>query len=219
MGTRNLTMILLDGEIKVAQYGQWDGYPTGQGNTIAKFLQKKLDLEKFKNRVSEVRQITDKELEDRWVKCGAERGANGVSMEVSDNFQKNFPYLSRDCGAKILELIQDGVYRYKEYTKDFKAVPKRVKRQVDAINNSLDFAADSLFCEFAYLIDLDNEVVEFYTGFNKEKLKKSDRFHYLSKKCKKDDYQPIKLHSTIPFSEFTVKAMEILENSLNEDNE
>lgn len=31
MGTRNLTCVVLDGEFKVAQYGQWDGYPEGSG--------------------------------------------------------------------------------------------------------------------------------------------------------------------------------------------
>lgn len=30
MGTRNLTMLISDGETKVAQYGQWDGYPGEQ---------------------------------------------------------------------------------------------------------------------------------------------------------------------------------------------
>lgn len=33
MGTRNLTAVYLDGQYKVAQYGQWDGYPEGQGIT------------------------------------------------------------------------------------------------------------------------------------------------------------------------------------------
>lgn len=26
MGTRNLTVVYIDGKYKVAQYGQWDGY-------------------------------------------------------------------------------------------------------------------------------------------------------------------------------------------------
>lgn len=27
MGTRHLTAVVIDGDYKVAQYGQWDGYP------------------------------------------------------------------------------------------------------------------------------------------------------------------------------------------------
>lgn len=38
MGTRNLTAVYLDGQYKVAQYGQWDGYPEGQGITVLTFL-------------------------------------------------------------------------------------------------------------------------------------------------------------------------------------
>lgn len=39
MGTRNLTCVVVDGEMKVAQYGQWDGYPEGQGATCCEFIQ------------------------------------------------------------------------------------------------------------------------------------------------------------------------------------
>ena len=38
MGTRNVTMVIHKGETKVAQYGQWDGTPDGQGVTILGFL-------------------------------------------------------------------------------------------------------------------------------------------------------------------------------------
>src|SRR4051812_8314171 len=38
MGTRHLTRVIVNGQCVISQYGQWDGYPTGQGHTIAKFL-------------------------------------------------------------------------------------------------------------------------------------------------------------------------------------
>ena len=39
MGTRNLTMVINQkGEKKVAQYGQWDGYPSGVGVSVLNFL-------------------------------------------------------------------------------------------------------------------------------------------------------------------------------------
>ena len=37
MGTRNLTCVVLDGKYVVSSYGQWDGYPSGQGKTILNF--------------------------------------------------------------------------------------------------------------------------------------------------------------------------------------
>jgi hypothetical protein len=55
MGTRNLSMVIYDNKIKVAQYSQWDGYPTGNGSMILEFLNKEdFDLEKFKSKISNV---------------------------------------------------------------------------------------------------------------------------------------------------------------------
>lgn len=50
MGARNLTAVYLDGQYKVAQYGQWDGYPEGQGITVLTFLRDKMDLELLRKR-------------------------------------------------------------------------------------------------------------------------------------------------------------------------
>lgn len=38
MGTRHIIKIIVDGKTKISQYGQWDGYPTGQGDDIAKYI-------------------------------------------------------------------------------------------------------------------------------------------------------------------------------------
>ena len=51
MGTRHLTIVKHEEEIKVAQYGQWDGYPDGAGMIILNFL-KTADLDQFKERLS-----------------------------------------------------------------------------------------------------------------------------------------------------------------------
>lgn len=41
MGTRNITKIIYQGEVKVCQYGQWDGYPTTAMADIVEFLKQK----------------------------------------------------------------------------------------------------------------------------------------------------------------------------------
>ena len=62
MGTRNLTCVVKGGEYKIAQYGQWDGYPTGAGKKILNFL-KNANLEIFSEKVSQLRFVTAEEAE------------------------------------------------------------------------------------------------------------------------------------------------------------
>ena len=50
MGTRNLTCVVKNGEFVVAQYGQWDGYPDGNGFKILEFLEK-INLDDFNKKV------------------------------------------------------------------------------------------------------------------------------------------------------------------------
>lgn len=83
MGTRNLTAVYLDGQYKVAQYGQWDGYPEGQGITALTFLRDKMDLELFKEALRNSSYIPSEELTALWKQYGADE--NGwITMEDSD---------------------------------------------------------------------------------------------------------------------------------------
>lgn len=38
MGTRGIHFVISNKQIKVAQYSQWDNYPSGQGLTALKFV-------------------------------------------------------------------------------------------------------------------------------------------------------------------------------------
>lgn len=53
MGTRHLICVQHNNEYKVAKYGQWDGYPSGQGAGILEFLKgsfnKALFIQKLDN--------------------------------------------------------------------------------------------------------------------------------------------------------------------------
>ena len=66
------------------------------------------------------------------------------------------------------------------------------------LEDDINFAADSLFCEWAYVIDLDKRTFEVYEGFNKEPLNEDERFFFLEEKSYKehrgvDQYHPVKL--------------------------
>lgn len=48
MGTRNLILVWYRGGWVVAQYGQWDGYPTGQGKDIVECISEEGALERLR---------------------------------------------------------------------------------------------------------------------------------------------------------------------------
>lgn len=178
MGTRHLIAVQADGEYKVAQYGQWDGYPSGQGAEILKFLTSKtFDKASFTEAVRACSEISEADFKLAWVSCGANPDNDWVTMDVSDKFKKNFPHLHRDCGSKILGLVQN-------------AGPEGLK-----LNSAINFAADSLFCEWAYVIDLDKNTLEVFKGFNKEPLNEGERFANLPVEPSnlKDQYYQVKL--------------------------
>lgn len=194
MGTRHITVVILNDEFKVAQYGQWDGYPSGQGSNILSFL-RSADLQRFKQAVSECSFLSHDEILDKWEECGADRNSQWVSFEVSNKVKELYPELSRDVGSDILKLVLNG------------------KRH---LQNSLDFAKSSLWCEWAYVIDLDKNVLEVYEGFNKTPLTESDRF-YDKDFVPEDEYYPIKLSKSFDIN--NLPSDEDFEKSFEDDEE
>jgi len=157
MGTRNLTCVVKDGEYKLAKYGQWDGHRESLGAEILTFLRDEFDREKFLKGLSKVKLITTEKLQQFWTEVGADPKSNFCSMEVSEKFKQAHPELSRDpSGAVVLRMIQAGTCEWSR--------------------PGIEFAADSLFCEWAYVIDLDKNTFEIYEGFNKTPLDSSERF-------------------------------------------
>jgi len=99
MGTRNLTCVVKDGEYKIAQYCQWDGYPSGNGVEILEFL-KNMDRNHFENRVNDCVFISSDEVHERWKECGAD-DSGFVDLEISDKFKEKYPLLHRDTHPVI----------------------------------------------------------------------------------------------------------------------
>ncbi len=176
MGTRNLTCVVLNGEYKVAKYGQWDGYRSGLGTDILNFLRNEFDRNAFIAGVEKLTVISPAKLKELWNGCGADPKEDWVTMDVVEKFKVTHPELSRDTsGGALLKLIQDGTAVWS--------------------HPNLMFAADSLFCEWAYVLDLDKGTFEVYEGFNKSPLDASERFAALPVKQYSggNKYYPVRL--------------------------
>ena len=48
MGTRHLILVYYKGKYHIAQYGQWDGHPRGQGVTVLGFVRSPENLSKLR---------------------------------------------------------------------------------------------------------------------------------------------------------------------------
>lgn len=92
MWTRNMIAVKQAWVFKVANYGQWDWYPTGQGEWVRAFLSE-VDLSIFEKKVAACRAITNEELE--------------AIPENNGEWAKEYPWLSRDAGSDILKYIME----------------------------------------------------------------------------------------------------------------
>jgi hypothetical protein len=95
MGTRHLQVVIdKKGTERVRQYGQWDGYPEGQGVDILNFFTiNKNKLKEYQANLEKIRVCTEAELDEIFKK---------------QDWDLKYPHLSRDCGARIHKLILDG---------------------------------------------------------------------------------------------------------------
>jgi len=149
MGTRHLICVYWQGGWYLAQYGQWDGYPSGQGADIVEFLSNPKNIKDLKFGLEHcVYRATDKDLD-----------AYSASNPP--------PSLSRDTSAKILSIIATAGAAASE-----KQVDSGDKEDVAGkipLVFQLEFVLDTLFCEWAYVIDLDTECLEVYCGPDQKK--------------------------------------------------
>lgn len=187
MGTRNLTIVKIDGKYPLANYGQWDGYPSGQGATILSFLRDEFKPSFIYEVLPKLKELDENESKKVLEKIGSKDG--WMTDDQFQQWKRYFPFCDRNFGGGILHLINT----YND--------------EVIVLNNQLDFAADSLFCEWAYVIDLDTNTFEVYKGFNKIPLTEQDRFYFLQGKIPpneaKDDekYYPVKLIASFKLNE------------------
>ena len=129
MGTRNLTVVKdKAGTTRVAQYGQWDGYPQHSGLKTLDFLRDEVLKDNLLQRLTLVQFITDEECDELY-----NASKSSTDWENKD-FLNEYPGLHRDTGIGILEVVANAM------------------NPIKTVDNS-DFRNDTLFCEGVYEID------------------------------------------------------------------
>jgi hypothetical protein len=93
MGTRNLTKVIdRKGKVVVAQYGQWDGYPAGQGVNALYHLHNVRGIE---YNLDKCHFLNESEIEN----------VNSILSATDKPIFDVYPTLSRDVGADVLGYI------------------------------------------------------------------------------------------------------------------
>lgn len=146
MGTRGLSGFVIDGEVKV-QYQQFDSYPSGVGADVVAAIQS------GKITPDAVRSIELVEGDSKPTPAQVERLKGYANTGVSTGSLEEWYVLLRETQGDLLAMIEAG-------------------HMID----SSEFAADSLFCEWAYLVNLDTNALEVYRGFQKDRDAVKGRF-------------------------------------------
>lgn len=128
MGIRHLTIVKKNEEIKVAQYGQWDGYPSGTGFNILEFLTEEGNLTRLDSKIHLCKDIVESSEDFRIVAL-----------------EEHPEWFNRDTGSDILGMIAN-------------------TRTPVYLSIDLQFGGDIIFCEWAWVIDLDERKLDAYSG-------------------------------------------------------
>jgi hypothetical protein len=138
MGTRNLTVVKnFEGITKIAQYGQWDGYPSYSGIQALEFLRNKDWQALLQSKLDLVQFVGDEEVDTLY------KQFETTDWENKD-FLNAYPGLHRDTGIGILAVVANAI------------------APIKSVDNT-EFANDSLFCEGIYEVDFStNKFISIY---------------------------------------------------------
>jgi hypothetical protein len=138
MGTRNLTVVKnAVGTTKIAQYGQWDGYPSYSGIQALNFLRDKSNQTLLHAKLDLVQFVGDEEVDTLY------KQFESTDWENKD-FLNAYPGLHRDTGVGILSVVANAT------------------APIKSVDNT-EFANDTLFCEGIYEVDFStNKFITIY---------------------------------------------------------
>ena len=137
MGTRHTICAVLNGEIKLAQYGQWDGKPAPQGIRILEFLESRERVQRLKDSL-----LRSTFVERSILRTGREY-EEWYGESRSDATLVGERFWSRDLGARVLYNIIEA------------------PEESPPLMNSLCHLWEG---DWVYVINLDTEILEIYSS-------------------------------------------------------
>lgn len=185
MGTRGSYGFFKDGESKLT-YNHFDSYPTGLGFEVVKFIKKHSNKE-LNNMFDSLALVKEKDYPTQQEEVNLKK--LGFGTEYKNKKLTWYEILGSHFGD--LNLYSNGLNYMIDYT---------------------DFIKESLFCEWAYIINLNSNELEIYVGFQKE----PNNNRYCIDIPSKSGYYNCKLIKSIPLDVirnfFDFKDLEIIED-------
>lgn len=176
MGTRGFVGFIDDDGNEKITYNHWDSYPSGLGSDVLTWLRTKVEREPatLRKQVGNLRMVQhDTPVTDEDL-ATLKRFHNG---DVSTGDEREWYALLRNTQGDPALILEAGV-----------------------AEDASGFPSDSLFCEWGYLIDLEQDRFEVYRGFQEQvhdEGRFADRFVEEERRGPRQ-YYPVRLVASWP---------------------
>jgi hypothetical protein len=188
MATRGIVGFTAEGQDHFV-YNHFDSYPDGLGEDMVAFVINKVakNTELYRAMAAAMRDVSGTDPTPEDIKACREYTDLGVSNNQSTD---DWYCLLRDTQGDPEAILKCGLYE-----------------------NYNDFIYDSLFCEYAYVINFDTGMLEFYEGFQKAP---HDNGRFASSESE-SGYYPCALVGEYPFDDIPEDWIEQLFHEEDEE--
>lgn len=173
MGTRGAVGFRVNKEDKVT-YNHYDSYPSGLGQEVLEFIQSNT-IESLKSAAENIQLI---DMEVKPTKEQIKICKPWTDLSVSNQSTDDWYCLTRLAQGNLNAYVNGLPY----------------------MNDGASFLLDSLFCEYAYIINLDTKKLEFYSGFNKKERERKGRYASQKRDGRDSGYFGVVLIMQIPLT-------------------
>lgn len=186
MSTRGIMGFRVGGKDYLT-YNHSDSYPSCLGRSMGEFCKKIRStpdgIQRIAEKIRKIRLVSDNGGKDAPTEADVKRLKKHSNMNVSGRSLTEWYVLLRALQGDPQATIDAGV-----------------------MTDDRDFMNDSLFCEWAYVVDFDDQTLEVYQGFQEKRHKKG---RYAKSRASDSGYYPVALFAV--FGMHTVTPDEVAE--------